>query len=149
LRFSAAGLKPAVPKGAVHTDGARSGSEKVEKHEAVKDGKFAAVLNGPKAMRGVLTEVSYCHFSAQDEGDWPGEQADKHEKSADGLNQTRTPEQSQKRCTRAMATHAAEHSEEFLRSVQEKRECDHDAQQRENVSRCGVSRGGHSLKAPA
>ena len=87
----------------------------IEKNEAEEDGRFALVLDGPKAGWEMAHEVGDSHLAAQNECYSAGEKSERDERAADDLSNSR---HTQQRKERHRST--AEEAKNFLLSVAKK-----------------------------
>jgi hypothetical protein len=57
----------------------------IEEGEAPEYGEIATRRNGPESLWRVNHEIGYCHLAGEDEGDWPGKEAQQDKESANEL----------------------------------------------------------------
>jgi hypothetical protein len=76
-------------------DAPRTGASKcqIEEGKTVKHLRFATSEQREEAARDAHHKIGYRHFTGQDEGGWPGEQADQKQQTADKFDDAGHPDQ--------------------------------------------------------
>jgi hypothetical protein len=135
--------------GGVDAPGAAAGDGEIQEDEAIEDGRVATVEYGEKTARGVRHEIGEGHFTRQDEGHRPGEQADQHQQAAEQFQHARQPRQREQ--FRAGIGRGRE-AQQFLGAVLHEQQGGDDAQDGEHSRRPdgGNPGGGHrTLRKPS
>lgn len=66
----------AAPENFIQRPGAAAGGGEIQEHEAVEHRGFAAVRQWIQAVGRMCHEIREGHLAGEDEGHWPGEQAE-------------------------------------------------------------------------